>query len=91
MLTNTLVLCGGEFGRTPLVNNTSGRDHWSRAMTWFLAGGGLKRGYVRGSTDVRGFDVAEAACSPDDLAATVALVAWFPTRHPRPHDRGTTG
>jgi hypothetical protein len=77
MLQSTLVLCGGEFGRTPLVNNTAGRDHWSQAMTWLLAGGGLKRGCVRGSTDARGFDVADAACSPDDLAATTLSLLGF--------------
>ncbi|MES1212987.1 MAG: DUF1501 domain-containing protein [Singulisphaera sp.] len=77
LLTSTLVLCGGEFGRTPLVNKAVGRDHWSQAMTWFLAGGGLKRGCVYGSTDARGFDPLEAPCSPDDLAATALHLLGF--------------
>jgi len=77
MLPSTLVLCGGEFGRTPLVNNSAGRDHWSQAMTWFLAGGGLQRGTVYGSTDARGFAVTENACTPDDLAATVLSLLGF--------------
>ncbi|HEY4312838.1 MAG TPA: DUF1501 domain-containing protein [Pirellulales bacterium] len=74
----TLLLCGGEFGRTPVVNNTAGRDHWSRVMTWFASGGGLKRGYVHGSSDARGNDPADAPCSPDDLAATALQLLGFP-------------
>jgi hypothetical protein len=71
MLDHTLVVCGGEFGRTPQVNGAAGRDHWSRAMTFLLAGGGLKRGYVHGATDATGCDPAEHPCTPGDLVATL--------------------
>lgn len=78
MLDQTLVVCGGEFGRTPIVNSAGGRDHWSRAMSVLLAGGGLRRGHVHGATDERGFDPAEAPCTPDDLAATLLTLLGFP-------------
>lgn len=81
MLDETLVVCGGEFGRTPLVNGTAGRDHWSRAMTFFLSGGGLKSGYVHGGTDARGFDPSDAGCSPDDLGATILSLLGFSAHH----------
>jgi hypothetical protein len=82
MLDDTLVVCGGEFGRTPIVNANSGRDHWSRAMTVYAAGGGLNRGCVYGSTDPRGFDPAVGACSPDDWGATLLALLGFPAHHP---------
>jgi hypothetical protein len=82
MLEETLVVCGGEFGRTPIVNANAGRDHWSRSMTVFAAGGGLKRGCVYGSTDSRGCDPHEDACSPDDWAATLLAQFGFPAHHP---------
>jgi hypothetical protein len=81
MLDETLVLCGGEFGRTPEVNGNAGRDHWSRAMTFFLAGGGLKAGHVHGSTDARGHDPVDGPCSPDDLGATLLALLGFPPQH----------
>src|SRR5262249_20740796 len=49
-LDEVLVLVAGEMGRTPLVNASAGRDHWTAAYSVFLAGGGLKRGQVLGST-----------------------------------------
>jgi hypothetical protein len=81
MLDETLVVCGGEFGRTPVVNGAAGRDHWSRAMSVLLAGGGLRRGYVHGATDEQGFDPVDDACTPDDLAATVLALLGFPHDH----------
>lgn len=81
MLDETLVVCGGEFGRTPIVNGNAGRDHWSRAMTFFMCGGGLKKGHVHGNTDPRGQDPIEAPCSPDDLGATLFSLLGFPANH----------
>jgi hypothetical protein len=78
MLEKTLVVCGGEFGRTPYVNGAAGRDHWARALSFFMSGGGLKRGYVHGSTDARGFDPSDAPCAPDDLAATILTLLGIP-------------
>jgi len=50
LLDSTLVICGGEFGRTPTINVTAGRDHWQHGFSMLLAGGPLRRGYVHGAT-----------------------------------------
>src|SRR5205823_13553557 len=71
LLGETIVVCAGEFGRTPRVNAAAGRDHWSRSMAVLLAGGGFPGGAVYGATDPRGMAPARDACSPDDLAATL--------------------
>jgi len=71
MLDSTIVMCAGEFGRTPKVNKNAGRDHWARSMACVLAGGGFKRGYVHGSTDASGMAPATEPCTPDDIAATI--------------------
>ena len=70
-LDDTIVMCAGEFGRTPKVNKNGGRDHWARSMACVLAGGGLKRGYVHGSTDASGMAPASDPVTPDDVAATI--------------------
>lgn len=70
MLDETIVCCCGEFGRTPQINGTAGRDHWSSAMSLLVAGGGFKAGFVHGATDKFGNAVIEGAMSPADLAAT---------------------
>jgi hypothetical protein len=51
MLDDTAVVMWGEFGRTPRINTTAGRDHWARASAAFVAGGGMKTGQVIGSTN----------------------------------------
>jgi len=51
LLQDTAIVMWGEFGRTPRINGTAGRDHWSRASSCFIAGGGLKTGQVIGSTN----------------------------------------
>ncbi|MFL5241500.1 MAG: DUF1501 domain-containing protein [Gemmataceae bacterium] len=71
MLDRTLVYCAGEFGRTPKINKNAGRDHWARSMAVLLAGGGLKRGYVYGSTDPEGMAPATNPCTPDDVSSTL--------------------
>ena len=71
MLETTIIYCTGEFGRTPHINGAAGRDHWARAMSVFLAGGNLRRGFVHGATDAQGFEPAEDACSPMDVSASV--------------------
>lgn len=48
---DTIVMCGGEFGRTPRINAAAGRDHWPHGFSMLLAGGRLRRGYVHGSTN----------------------------------------
>ena len=70
MLDETLVYCAGEFGRTPAINENAGRDHWSKAMSVLLAGGGLRPGVV-GATDEQAAEPIDKACSPDDVSATI--------------------
>ena len=53
-LKDTLVVCAGEFGRTPKINAADGRDHWPTGFSIALAGGGIRRGYVHGETDPEG-------------------------------------
>ena len=71
LLDSTIVYCAGEFGRTPKINKNAGRDHWARSMAVALAGGGFKRGYAHGSTDVQGMAPATEPCTPDDVSATI--------------------
>jgi hypothetical protein len=71
LLDSTLVYCAGEFNRTPRINGSAGRDHWSRSMAVLLAGGGVRKGYVHGSTDGQGMAPSDAPCAPDDVAATI--------------------
>jgi hypothetical protein len=71
MLDSTIVMCAGEFGRTPKINKNGGRDHWARSMACVLAGGGLKRGYAHGTTDESGMAPATDPVTPDDLGATI--------------------
>jgi len=71
MLDQTLVVLCSEFGRTPRINGTQGRDHWPRAFSVVAAGGGLKRGLFHGSTDPNGSAPEESPVSPGDFAATM--------------------
>jgi uncharacterized protein (DUF1501 family) len=71
LLDSTIVMCAGEFGRTPKINRNSGRDHWARSMACVLAGGGIKRGYAHGTTDASGMAPATEPVTPDDVASTI--------------------
>lgn len=71
LLDSTIVMCAGEFGRTPKINKNNGRDHWARSMACVLAGGGIKRGYVHGTTDASGMAPAVDPVTPDDVASTI--------------------
>ncbi len=71
LLDSTIVMCAGEFGRTPKINKNSGRDHWARSMACVLAGGGFKRGYAHGTTDASGMAPATEPVTPDDVAGTI--------------------
>jgi hypothetical protein len=70
-LDRTLVLVWGEFGRTPRINGSAGRDHWPGVFSVVLAGGGLKRGVVVGQSDARAEYPKERALSPQDVLATI--------------------
>ena len=71
LLDETLVLFSGEFGRTPFAQGTIGRDHNPFGFSLWLAGGGLKKGFIYGQTDEFGYRVVENLCSVHDLHATV--------------------
>ena len=74
MLDDTLVLWMGEFGRTPKITQrggTPGRDHYPRAWTTLMMGGGIKGGQVVGKTDAEGAEVVERPISALDFLATV--------------------
>ena len=71
LLNDTLVLCMGEFGRSPKVNKDVGRDHWAPAASLLFAGAGVVPGRVVGSTDKDGGQVAENPIHPADVAFTV--------------------
>jgi uncharacterized protein (DUF1501 family) len=71
LLDHTLVVALGEFGRTPQINKTAGRDHWSNAMSVLFAGGGTPGGQVVGATDAKGYSAVERVLGPEHFAATV--------------------
>jgi hypothetical protein len=71
LLDTTLVLALGEFGRTPRVNGSGGRDHWPDCYTALLSGGGVIGGAVLGSSDKIGAYPATDPATPADLTATV--------------------
>jgi hypothetical protein len=71
LLKDTLVVWMGEVGRTPYINNRAGRDHYIRAWTIVLAGGGIKGGQIYGETDADGKDVKDNPVSEGDLFATI--------------------
>ncbi|MEZ5363797.1 MAG: DUF1501 domain-containing protein [Bryobacterales bacterium] len=71
LLDETLVLFTGEFGRTPFVQGTNGRDHNPYGFSLAMAGGGLKKGFIYGQTDEYGYNVVEGKRTLHDLHATV--------------------
>ena len=77
MLDDTLVIWGGEFGRTPMVESNPalgralGRDHHPQAFTMWFAGGGFKAGCTFGATDDLGFHIAENPVHVHDVQATI--------------------
>src|SRR5436309_4426522 len=71
LLDKTLVLCLGEFGRTPAVNPAGGRDHWPTGFSVALAGGGVRGGQVVGATDSDGKPEPSDPVTVGDLTATV--------------------
>jgi hypothetical protein len=71
LLHDTLVLWGGEFGRTPVAQGTNGRDHNPHGFTMWLAGGGVKPGYSHGATDDYGYYAVDGKVHFHDLHATI--------------------
>ncbi len=83
LLDETLVIWGGEFGRTPMVESNRalgrslGRDHHPQAFTMWMAGGGIKPGTTYGATDDLGFHIAENPVHVHDLQATILHLLGF--------------
>jgi hypothetical protein len=83
LLDDTLVIWGGEFGRTPMVESnvalgrSLGRDHHPQAFTMWMAGGGIKPGLTYGATDELGFHIAENPVHVHDLQATILHLLGF--------------
>ena len=71
LLEDTLVIWGGEFGRTPAAEGTDGRDHHPYGFTMWLAGGGVQGGLAYGATDEFGWDAVEDRVHVHDLHATI--------------------
>ena len=71
LLKDTLVIWGGEFGRTPAAEGTDGRDHHPFGFTMWLAGGGVKGGMAYGETDEFGWDAVQGRVHVHDLHATI--------------------
>jgi uncharacterized protein (DUF1501 family) len=71
LLDDTLVIWGGEFGRTPMTEGTNGRDHNPHGFCTWLAGGGVKGGQVIGATDAVGLRAAEERTHVHDIHATI--------------------
>lgn len=72
MLDKTIVLCMGEFGRTPAINANEGRDHYPDAFACAVAGGGFRGGYVYGETNADGNQIVSNPVTPGNLFATIS-------------------
>ncbi len=90
LLDRTLVVWFGDFGRTPKVNPSAGRDHWASAGVACMGGGGVRTGEVVGATNALGEFVTDSPVTPQDLAATIyhalgiPLHTWYRTQDGRP-------
>lgn len=71
LLDSTIVMVSSEFGRTPKINATAGRDHWPKVFSVVLAGGGFKRGSIYGSSDPTATEPEDDPLSVEDLSMTV--------------------
>ena len=78
LLVSTLVVLCSEFGRGPKINGNAGRDHHPRVFSTLLAGGGVKTGYVHGSSDKEGNSVADKQVSPQDFLSTIGWSLGLP-------------
>jgi uncharacterized protein (DUF1501 family) len=90
LLEGTLVVWFGDFGRTPRINASAGRDHWASAGVACMGGGGVRTGQVVGATNALGEFVVDDPVSPADLAATIyhaldiPLHTWYRSQDGRP-------
>jgi hypothetical protein len=82
LLDRTLVVCMGEFGRTPKINPSGGRDHWPHCFTIQMAGGGIRGGEIYGSSDATGAEPRDQPVSPANVAATIRKATGIPAVGP---------
>ncbi|MBL9178282.1 MAG: DUF1501 domain-containing protein [Verrucomicrobiaceae bacterium] len=78
LLATTLVVLCSEFGRGPHINSNAGRDHHPKVFSVLLAGGGVKGGFIHGSSDKEGMSVADKQTSPQDFLSTVGWSLGLP-------------
>lgn len=78
MIDDVTIVCMGEFGRTPRINQNVGRDHWATSWSLLVGGGGLNGGVAVGSTDEDGVRITSESYLPGDLWATVAHALRIP-------------
>jgi hypothetical protein len=88
LLSETLVVVMGEFGRSPKVNPWAGRDHWPRCYSVLLAGGGVRGGFVYGKSDKVGADPADNPVTPHDVVATLYSLLGIPPETELPDNLG---
>ncbi|MCA9267336.1 MAG: DUF1501 domain-containing protein, partial [Planctomycetales bacterium] len=97
LLDETLVVWMGEFGRTPKINPSGGRDHWGNVFSVALAGGGIRPGVVYGASDLNGGEPKDGVVRPENLLATIfhclglGLNATITDHMGRPHRIATAG
>lgn len=78
MLSSTLVVVGSEFGRTPNINENSGRDHHPKVFSTVFAGGGVKGGMTYGASDNQGAEVADKPVTVQDFMSTIGYALGLP-------------
>jgi uncharacterized protein (DUF1501 family) len=88
LLSETLIIAMGEFGRSPKVNPWGGRDHYPRCYSVFMAGGGVRGGHIAGKSDRIGADPAENPVTPQDLVATFYNLLGIPADTELPNQLG---
>ena len=71
LLKSTMIMVSSEFGRTPKINGTAGRDHWPKVFSVMLAGGGIKGGLIYGSSNATASEPEQDPVEPGDLATTI--------------------
>jgi uncharacterized protein (DUF1501 family) len=88
MLSETLVVVMGEFGRSPKVNPWAGRDHWPRCYSVLMAGGGVRGGHIYGKSGRVGDDPSEDPVTPHDVVATIYTLLGIPPETELPDKEG---
>jgi uncharacterized protein (DUF1501 family) len=78
LLKETLVVVATEFGRTPTINTVLGRDHYPKAFSAAMFGGGVKQGSIIGATDATGAEVVDKPILIPDFNATIAYALGLP-------------